>query len=158
MNITHLLWRDLRAEGYGHGSEGGGGGWPGLRQVALVRIVREYLDEPGEPVEAEDHFYLTSLPPRSHLGSPSELLRLVRGHWGIENHLHHVKDRSMAEDASRTAPGALAYCWLRSLAVALWQHVEGDSTPQKALRLAADTSKAVRLLDIRDFRRLRRKV
>lgn len=158
MNVTHLLWRDLREEGYGHGSEGGGGGWPGLRQVVIVRFVREYLDEPGTPVEHEDHYYLTSLPEESRRGRPQELLRAIRGHWSIENRLHHVKDRSMGEDASRTRKGAINACWLRSIAVALFEYVEGSSMPQKAIRLAADDRRAVRLLDTRRFDRLRRKV
>lgn len=30
--------------------------------------------------------------------SPKKFLRGIRGHWGIENTLHHVKDRSWNED------------------------------------------------------------
>ncbi len=36
--------------------------------------------------------------------------RLVRGHWGIENRSHHVRDRLLREDDSRirTKPGIFA--------------------------------------------------
>jgi hypothetical protein len=33
------------------------------------------------------------------------LLGLVRGHWGIENGLHHRRDVTMGEDASRVRKG-----------------------------------------------------
>jgi hypothetical protein len=31
--------------------------------------------------------------------SPDEFLAVIRKHWQIENGLHHVKDRTLAEDA-----------------------------------------------------------
>ena len=45
--------------------------------------------------------------------------RLVRGHWGIENRSHHVRDRILREDDSRirTRPGVFAR--LRSFALNL---------------------------------------
>ncbi len=45
--------------------------------------------------------------------------RLVRGHWGIENRSHHVRDRILREDDSRirTKPGIFAR--LRSFALNL---------------------------------------
>lgn len=39
-----------------------------------------------------------SLPPGAADGS--ELAAWIRGHWRIENQLHHVRDRSFHEDAS----------------------------------------------------------
>ena len=43
--------------------------------------------------------------------------RIVRGHWGIENRAHHVRDRILREDDSRirTRPGMFAR--LRSFAL-----------------------------------------
>jgi predicted transposase YbfD/YdcC len=34
------------------------------------------------------------------------LLALTRGHWGIENGLHHKRDVTLGEDASRVRRGA----------------------------------------------------
>ena len=47
----------------------------------------------------------------------STLGRIVRGHWGIENRSHHVRDRLLREDDSRirTKPGMFAR--LRSFAL-----------------------------------------
>jgi hypothetical protein len=51
--------------------------------------------------------------------SPARLADLLRGHWGIENGLHHVRDVTFAEDASQvrsgTAPQVMAA--LRNLAI-----------------------------------------
>lgn len=53
--------------------------------------------------------------PRSRPGAGCEagtIARRVRGRWGIENRLHHVRDTAIAEDTSRvrtgTAPRAMA--------------------------------------------------
>ncbi len=38
---------------------------------------------------------------------PAEILALNRGHWEIENRLHHVRDWSWDEDRSRVRSGKL---------------------------------------------------
>jgi predicted transposase YbfD/YdcC len=37
--------------------------------------------------------------------SPDQLLALSRGHWAIENSLHHVRDVACREDQARTRAG-----------------------------------------------------
>jgi len=56
--------------------------------------------------------------------TPEKCLMLVRGHWHIENKLHHVKDRSMHEDRC-TAQGNTAanLALLRSIIVLFKQRV-----------------------------------
>jgi len=149
--VSHTLWIDDAASAYGHGSDGRGGGWPGLRQVVYVRTTREAVGE-DLPVAIEDHYYLTSLSPQSRKGRAEHLLVLARRHWEIENRLHHVKDRSLAEDADRTRPGATTMARLRSLAVGLLEHIPGASTPQKQIRVAAKPSLAEKLLKRKRFR------
>jgi hypothetical protein len=55
-------------------------------------------------------YAVTSL--TSAQASPARLADLLRGHWGIENGLHHVRDVTFAEDASQvrsgTAPQVMA--------------------------------------------------
>jgi predicted transposase YbfD/YdcC len=57
----------------------------------------------GEKVETEVVLGITSLP-RERAGA-KELLALTRGHWGIENGLHGVRDGTLREDASRIRKG-----------------------------------------------------
>jgi hypothetical protein len=51
--------------------------------------------------------------------SPTRLADLIRGHWGIENGLHYVRDVTFAEDASRlrTGTGPQIMACLRNLAI-----------------------------------------
>jgi len=60
----------------------------------------------GGKVETELVQGITSLP-RERAGA-KELLALTRGHWGIENGLHGVRDGTLREDASRIRRGAAA--------------------------------------------------
>ena len=58
----------------------------------------------GGKVEVEAVLGISSLP-RERAG-PKELLALTRGHWGIENGLHGVRDGTLREDASRIRSGS----------------------------------------------------
>jgi predicted transposase YbfD/YdcC len=51
--------------------------------------------------------------------SPARLADYLRGHWSIENGLHHVRDVTFAEDASRvrTGTGPQVMACLRNLAI-----------------------------------------
>lgn len=143
--MSHELWADRQVSGYGYGSEGGGGGWAGLAQVVLVRTRRQHL-EAALPDVVEDHHYLTSLKPEQPQGQPEALLEHARRHWEVENGLHHVKDRSLGEDAQRAALGATVMARLRSLAVGLLAQVEGRSTPLKQITAAANPLRLLGLL------------
>jgi len=118
--------------------------------VVHIRTTREALSSGLEPI-VERHYYLTSLSPDTPRGDPQSLLALARGHWEIENRLHHVKDRTLGEDADRTRRGATILARLRSLAVGLLEQIDGASTPQKQLRLSAIPDLAVRLLRRKRF-------
>ena len=88
-----------------------------MQQVAqLTRTVT--VKRTGKRTQ-EVVYLITDLPPT--LASPRRLLELNRGHWGIENRLHYVRDVSFEEDRSRLrtgqAPQVLAA--LRNLALTL---------------------------------------
>lgn len=89
--------------------------WPLVAQVAEVtRTVTCKGDTSTEVV-----YLITDLGPIQ--ASPERLLCLVRGHWGIENRSHYVRDVSFQEDRSRlrsgNAPQLLAA--FRNLAISL---------------------------------------
>jgi predicted transposase YbfD/YdcC len=80
---------------------------------------------------------------------PAHLADYIRGHWGIEA-LHHVRDTTFAEDASRartgTAPRAMAS--LRNLAIGIL-HAHGHRNIAAALRRnARDATRVLPLLGI----------
>jgi predicted transposase YbfD/YdcC len=92
-------------------------GWRG-HIAAVARITRRtWLRDAGTGLwrrRAEVAYYACQL----RLDAPT-FGRLVRGHWGIENRSHHVRDRLLREDDSRirTRPGLFAR--LRSFALNL---------------------------------------
>jgi len=68
--------------------------WPYLAQV--FEIKREWRAK-GK-WHNEVHLGITSLP--AEVARPLDLLQIRRGHWGIENRLHWVKDVVLGEDKS----------------------------------------------------------
>jgi predicted transposase YbfD/YdcC len=88
--------------------------WPGARQV--LRVERRCLRQGHWSREVR--YLITSLGPEV---AATTLLAHVRGHWGIENRLHWVRDVSLGEDAcqvrSGSAPQVLAA--LRNTVIAL---------------------------------------
>jgi hypothetical protein len=90
--------------------------WPGARQIFLLRRQRQVGTQPA----TEEYVCgITSLPPRR--ASAAQLLEMVRGHWGIENRLFHVRDVTLGEDACRvrTGPAPQLLAALRNLALGL---------------------------------------
>src|SRR3954463_5086851 len=73
--------------------------WPGLRQVCRIERRRSLRGKDSiEVVPA-----ITSL--SRERADAASLLNIARGHWGIENRLHHVRDRTCREDACRSRSG-----------------------------------------------------
>lgn len=92
-------------------------GWPHTHTVCRVSRQREVLRR-GQTVRTsrEEVCYVASFAATTH--TPEQVLNLVRGHWHIENGLHHRKDRSMDEDRSRASRKGCArvMCCIRSIA------------------------------------------
>jgi hypothetical protein len=112
-------------------------GWPHLAQVGRVDRRRETL-RGGQVVKAEVEvsYAITSLGPEQ--ASAARRLRLLRGHWGIENRAHWVRDVTFDEDRcpirSGAAPQAVAAC--RNPAIALVRR-HGHDNIAEALRTHA---------------------
>jgi predicted transposase YbfD/YdcC len=75
--------------------------WPGLAQV--FRLERQRLEIKSGKQERELVYGLTSLTPAE--ASPARLLKLSRDYWGVENGLHHRRDVTFREDATRLTQG-----------------------------------------------------
>ncbi len=69
--------------------------WPGLQRA--LRLDRRTTQKgTGAVPRAETAYAVTSAPPRR--ASPPQLLARRRGHWGIENRLHDIRDVAFDED------------------------------------------------------------
>lgn len=91
-------------------------GLPGQRQAVCVRISYVPLEEGLAAKPPDVRYYATDLRPDQ--AGRRRLRRIIRGHWGIENRLHHVKDRTWLEDrhwVKNKKTGAIV-TMLRSLA------------------------------------------
>ena len=91
--------------------------WPHVQQ--LCRIQRRRICQRTGEVETEVTYAITSRT-AARADAPA-LLTFARGHWGIENKLHYVRDVTFDEDRCQirtgAAPHAFAAC--RNLAIAL---------------------------------------
>ena len=78
----------------------------------------------------------------------ADLLGRVRGHWGIENRLHYVRDETLGEDRCRVREGngAQVLAALRNACVHLLEGVEAPSKAAATRRLAAHPKEALALL------------
>ena len=74
--------------------------WPGVAQVC--RVQAEVKKDGEESYEVS--YAITSVP--RERADAATLLGWHRGHWGIENRLHWVRDVTMGEDANRTWSGS----------------------------------------------------
>ena len=102
--------------------------WPAHAQVMKMESRRLVKGE--ETVRVR--YAITSLGTES---SADRLLRLIRGHWGIENRLHYVRDFTMGEDGSqvraRSAPQVMAA--LRNLTLNIFR-LSGAANIAAAIR------------------------
>ena len=91
--------------------------WPGLAQVGRLTSLRRRKGK----TKIETSYIITSL--SSQQATPAQLLRLVRGHWGIENRLHWVRDVTFDEDRCQIRTGAAPQVMaaLRNLVIGMFR-------------------------------------
>jgi len=118
--------------------------WPGLKQA--FELVRERTEKGKTTVEVAHG--ISSLGPER--ADAARLLGLTRGHWGIENKLHYVRDVTPGEDGCRvrtgSAPQVLAA--VRNAVIHLLAGVEADSRAGAIRRLNNHPEEALALLGL----------
>ncbi|MFI9730911.1 hypothetical protein [Streptomyces sp. NPDC052092] len=92
-------------------------------------------------------YFVTSLPAGAATGT--ELAGWIRGHWKIENQLHHVRDTAFTEDASRIRSGSLprTMATLRNLAISVFRQ-DGHTNIAACRHTSRDPRRALTALGI----------
>lgn len=110
-------------------------GWPHTHVACRITRERRQLRRGKTVQQSLEHFYYVGSFAADRY-SPEEVLSLIRGHWSIENGLHHRKDRSMDEDRCRAAADKTGrvMCCLRSIAAMIFgRAAESLSVVQRRL-------------------------
>lgn len=91
---------------------------------------------------------LTSLPPER--ASAAQLLAYNRGHWQIENRLHHVRDMTYDEDRSQVRRGKRAHAMatVRNVAISLLRLAGAASVAAATRYLGRNVERPLRLLGL----------
>lgn len=100
-----------------------------------IRVYRRFTDLGGKMLSEETSYYITSI--SGEKANNKRLLKLIRGHWSIENSSHYVRDVTFGEDRSqiRTGAGPRVMATLRNLATAILRF-SGVKNISKGLRKA----------------------
>jgi hypothetical protein len=118
--------------------------WPGLMQG--FELTRQRTIKGKTTVEVI--YGITSL--KQEEAGARRLLGLTRGHWGIENKLHYVRDVTLGEDGCRvrkgSAPQVLAA--VRNAVIHLLAGVEAPSRAAAIRRLNNHPEEAFELLGL----------
>jgi predicted transposase YbfD/YdcC len=101
--------------------------------IQIVRRRRPLTGKNSKKWSTETVYAITSLSVIQ--ARPAELARIARGHWGIEDRLHWVRDVTYDEDHSqvRTGNGPHVMASLRNLAIAILR-LTGHANIAAALR------------------------
>ena len=126
-----------------------------LREVAgfpyaatFVRVHRERCGMDDVPMSSETSYYVSDL--SGELAGVEALAFYIRGHWGIENRSHHVRDTTFREDLCqvRTGGAPQALATLRNLAISLLR-LAGFRNIASGLRWVGwDYTRGLRLLGL----------
>jgi predicted transposase YbfD/YdcC len=105
------------------------------QQAEAIMQLRRGRNTNGHAT-GETVYVITSLPPQ--LANTQQLAQLLRGHWGIENRLHWVRDTAWGEDTSQVRTGTAAHMMasVRNLGLSI-HRIIGHTNITKALRTYA---------------------
>ena len=116
--------------------------WPGLKQVCRIRRWRTIKGKTSR----ETVYAITSL--GREAADAEALLGLSRGHWGIENRLHCVRDVTFRENQCRVRTGVIpqVLAAVRNTAITLLRKLGYDNMAEGREHFAEHRRSAVRLV------------
>jgi predicted transposase YbfD/YdcC len=120
--------------------------WPGLEQV--FAIERKVTQVKGGAQRQEVVYGCTSLSPER--ASAEMLLKLVRGHWQIENKSHWVRDVTYGEDRSQVRKGNIPQVMaaLRNAVIGLMRNAGEANIAAACRKFAAQPQAALALIGL----------
>lgn len=121
--------------------------WPGLEQV--FAIERTVTKQKTGKISKEVVYGCTSL--SGEQASAAELMRLVRGHWTIENKSHWVRDVTFDEDRSQVRKGNIPQVMaaLRNAVISLMRKAGESNIAAACRKFAAQPKVALALIGIK---------
>jgi len=101
--------------------------WPGLHTLIRVESQRQFKKGGLPRLESETRYYIAS-----YIESAESFARRIRGYWGVENKVHHVRDVTQGEDASRIRMHQLPqlFAVARNFALNLYRSNDFDNMAQ----------------------------
>lgn len=117
--------------------------------VAQVACVERDIFHVRRATTTLERVYLISSLSRTE-ASPAQLLALNRGHWGIENRLHLVRDMAFDEDRCRARTGNTPHvlACLRNFAISLLRLFQVSNIKAALRDLAAQAHKVLRMFHL----------
>jgi predicted transposase YbfD/YdcC len=118
--------------------------FPHARQAACIR--REIFEITGDRISKENALILTSRETRKM--TAADVNQHVRGHWGIENRSHYIRDTAYQEDDSQAwaAEGPHALASLRNLALGLFRLKNVNSIKETTEWVCRDRMRALQFM------------
>ena len=118
--------------------------FPHARQAAIIR--REIFELSGDRISKEHALILTSR--KTGKMTAADVNRHIRGHWGIENKSHHVRDTVYREDNSQAwaAEGPHALASLRNLTLGLFRLKNANSIKETTEWICRDRMRALQFM------------
>jgi predicted transposase YbfD/YdcC len=120
--------------------------WPDVQQ--LVRRECERIVLKSGKYSREVSYGLVSMRPEEAGAASSE--RLWRGHWTIENPIHHVRDVTFGEDAGHAAQGTTAHTLaaLRNGLLMVFRSANWRSIPDALAHYGASVARVFTLIGL----------
>jgi len=118
--------------------------FPHASQVAFIR--REIFELSGDRISKEHALIITSR--KEEKMTVADVNRRVRGHWGIENKSHYIRDTVYREDNSQAwaAEGPHALASLRNLTLGLFHLKNVDSVKETTEWICRDRTRALQFM------------
>jgi predicted transposase YbfD/YdcC len=118
--------------------------FPHARQAAFIR--REIFEIFGDRISKEHALILTSR--KTEMMTAADVNRHARGHWGIENKSHYIRDTVYREDDSQawqeSGPHALAS--LRNLTLGLFRLKNANSIKETTEWVCRERTRALQFM------------